>query len=209
MFMVYSPEGQSFLGAVQNLPVIKVDPAKRINQTNETGLENMHLEPDHSSAYFQHDQALKKYQDVKHVNERKLIIKAFEVMTSPVITINQEASLFDAWALMQTHNVQHVPVMADGLLIGIFAKSDLLNRVILNADNEIEEARSDHVADIMSNQVVATQPDTDIREVALALTQYKIGALPIVTSNEELLGIVTLSDLVERLSQPPPVELYI
>ena len=208
MFVVYSPEGQSFIGAVQNLPVIKVDPATRINQTNKTGLENMNLEPDHSNAYFQQDQALKKYQSVKSANERRVLVKAFEVMTSPVITTHPEASLYEAWAMLKGHGICHVPIINNGLLIGIFSKSDLLNRVILNADNEIEEARSNRVSDIMHNQVVATQPDTDIREVALALTKYKIGAIPVVTSNEELLGIITLSDLVKRLSQPPPIELY-
>lgn len=209
MFMVYSPEGQSFIGAVQNLPVLKVDPATRVNQATEVGLEYMSLEPDHSNPNFQNDQALKQYRGVKHVNERKLIVKAFEIMASPVLTVDPNTSLREAWQLMQQHDIHHLPVLSDRKLVGIFSKSDLLNRVILDKNNEIEEVRSERVEEIMSSQVVATQPDTDIREVALALTEYDIGALPIVTSNEALLGIVTLSDLVKRLSQTPPVELYI
>jgi len=208
MFMVYSPEGRSFIGAVQNLPVLKVDPSTRVNQTNKASLDTMNLEPDHSNPHFQHDKALKQYEGVKHLNERKLIVKAFEVMTSPVITCSPEMSLYEVWDLMQQHNIHHVPVLKEGLLVGIFSKSDLLNRVILNADKQIEEAHSNSVADIMKDQVVATEPDTDIREVAVALTKYDISALPIVTSNQALLGIVTLSDLVKRLSQAPPIELY-
>ena len=209
MFVVFSPEGQNLVGAVQNLPVLKVDPATRVNQANQVGLDTMNLEPDHSDAHFQQDKALKQYQEVKHANERKLIVKAFEVMTSPVITSTPETSLYDAWDLMQQHNIHHIPVLNAGLLVGIFSKSDLLNRVILNDERQIVEAHSQHVADIMRDEVVATEPDTDIREVAVALTKYAIGALPIVTSNQALLGIVTLSDLVKRLSQTPPIELYI
>jgi len=209
MFMVYSPEGQSFIGAVQNLPVLKVDPATRVNQTNEAGLEFMDLEPDHSNPHFKNDQALKQYQGIKHINERKLIIKAFEIMASPVVTLEPQTDLYQAWELMQAHNIHHLPIVSNHQLVGMVSKSDLLNRVILNKDNEIEEVRSERVEEIMSQQVVATQPDTDIRDVALALTEYDIGALPILTSNEALVGIITLSDLVKRLSQTPPVELYI
>ncbi|MEA3405316.1 MAG: CBS domain-containing protein [Pseudomonadota bacterium] len=209
MFIVYSPEGRSFIGAAQNLPVLKVDPATRINPTHETDLENMSLEPDHSNPHFQSDQALKKYQNVKHANERKLVVKAFEIMTTPVFTIEPNASLHKAWKIMQQHDIHHLPVILNNSLVGMFTKTDLLNRVILNDQNDIEEARAEKVEEIMSSQVVATQPDTDIREVALALTEYDIGALPIVTSNEALLGIITLSDLVKRLSQTPPIELYI
>ncbi|MBN2864797.1 MAG: CBS domain-containing protein [Thiotrichales bacterium] len=208
MFVVFSPEGQSLVGAVQNLPVLKIDPATRVNQTNPTNLDNMSLEPDHSNAHFQQDKALKQYEGVKHLNERKLIVKAFEVMTSPVVTSSPDSTLYEAWDLMQQHNIHHIPVLKEGLLIGIFSKSDLLNRVILNEDKQIEEARSNSVAEIMKHQVVATEPDTDIREVAVALTKYDIGALPIVTSTQTLLGIVTLSDLVKRLSKSPPIELY-
>lgn len=209
MFVVYSPEGQSFIGAVQNIPVLKVDPSKRVMQSKEAGLEDMKMEPDHSSAYFQQGQALKKYQGVKHLNERKLVVKAHEIMSSPVITIGSGANLHQAWALMKEHSIDHLPVVNEQALLGIFSKSDLLNRVILNQQGEIEEVRSASVAEIMSQQVIATQADTDIREVAQALTEFDIGALPIMTTNEELVGIVTLSDLVKRLSQQPPLELYI
>lgn len=208
MFVVYSPEGRRFIGEVNNLPSLKVDPIKRSNRAKQATLENMSLEPDHSSPYFQQDKALKQYQDVKEPNERKLIVKAFEVMSSPVITITSDASLYEAWALMQGHSIGHVPVVDNKVLIGIISKSDLLNRVILNADDEIEEVRSETVAQIMQGEVVTTEPDTDIREVAVALTKYQISALPVVNSNEVLLGIITLSGLVKRLSQPPPIELY-
>lgn len=208
MFVVYSPEGRRFIGEVQNLPALKVDPAKRANKSNETTLEDMSLEPDHSSPYFQQDRALKQYQDVKEGIERRLIVKALEVMSSPVITVSLEASLYEAWALMKRHEIRYLPVLDNEILVGIISKTDLLNRVILNANDEIEEVRSDTVAQIMQGEVVTTEPDTDIREVAVALTKYQVSALPIVTTNNNLLGIVTLSDLVRRLSKQPPIELY-
>ena len=208
MFVVYSPEGQRFIGAAQNLPALKVGPIAPISKEKGASLKDMSLEPDHSSPFFYQSMALKEYQEVKKPKERTLIFKASEVMSSPVITIGAEANLYEAWALMKKHDVHHIPVLESGVLVGIFSKSDLLNRVILNANGQIEETRSGSVKQIMQDEVIATQPDADIREVAVALTKYRIGALPIITADETLVGIVTLSDLVKRLSEQPPIELY-
>lgn len=208
MFVVYHPEGQSFVGAVQNLPVVKVDPATRVSETNKTGLESMNLEPDHSDPHFQNP-ALRQYQGVKHVNDGKVIVKAYEIMSTPVMTVEPDTSIEQAWELMRSQQVHYLPVLKEGGIKGIFSKSDLLNLVILNAEGDIDESRVEQVNEIMREQVVAVEPDTDIREVAQALTLYEIGALPIVTQEGDLLGIITLADLVKRLSKMPPVELYI
>ncbi|WP_373018843.1 HPP family protein [Thiomicrorhabdus sp.] len=210
MFVVYSPEGQSFIGAAQNLPALKVDPAKRVTQPKKAGLEDMSLEPDHSNPYFQKEEALRKYQNIQSSGgDRRRSVKVSELMSSPVVTIRSDVLIEDAWNLIVARKIHHLPVVSDGKLVGICSKSDVLQRIILDEAGNVEEARVDVVERIMNPQVITTRPGTEIQEIAMALTRYHIGALPVMDQQENLVGIVTLTDLAKHLSQRSPVGLYV
>jgi acetoin utilization protein AcuB len=211
MFVVYSPEGRSFIGAAQNLPVLRVDPVKRVSPAQEAGMENRRMEPDHSDAHFQQDSALRRYQRVQNADQeqRHPAVSVAEIMSISVVTVSPETTLETVWNLMQQHQIHHLPVMSDDQLVGMCSRNDVLKRVIVDDKGELEQVSDTNVAKIMRSEVVTAHPHTEIRQVALALTQYAIGALPIIDQQERLVGIVTLSDLVKRLSQLPPIELYV
>jgi acetoin utilization protein AcuB len=210
MFVVYSPEGQSFIGAAHNLPVLKVDPATRVPETSKAGLEDMNMEPDHSNPRFQADQALKHYRQTQQgQQERHVAVKVAEIMSSPVHTVEPDALLDGAWAMLQRHEIYYLPVVTEGRLLGICSKSDVLKKIIVAPGGEAEIAQNLRVAEIMQPEVVTATLETEIRQIAMALTQYHIGALPIMDQQGQLVGIVTLADLVRRLSQEPPIELYV
>jgi CBS domain-containing protein len=57
--------------------------------------------------------------------------KVGEVMSSGVITISSQASVSDAVDLMERQHIKRLPVKADGKLVGIVTRSDLL-RALLN-----------------------------------------------------------------------------
>lgn len=52
--------------------------------------------------------------------------KVGEVMTSGVVTIDENAPLADAVALMEERHIKRLPVVANGVLTGILGRSDLL-----------------------------------------------------------------------------------
>jgi CBS domain-containing protein len=51
---------------------------------------------------------------------------AKEVMTNPVITVADTASLGEIAALLETHRIGRVPVLRDGKLLGVVSRTDLL-----------------------------------------------------------------------------------
>ncbi|MGH6657167.1 MAG: CBS domain-containing protein, partial [Actinocrinis sp.] len=64
---------------------------------------------------------------------------AAALMSGPAITVRPEANLATAAWLMSTHNVKRLPVVdADGRLIGIVSRGDLL-AAILRSDGEIHD----------------------------------------------------------------------
>ena len=60
--------------------------------------------------------------DYVHAHGRKVD----ELMTYEVVTVEQDAALEEAVDLMNRHKVKRLPVMANGRLVGILARADLL-----------------------------------------------------------------------------------
>ncbi|GKT12127.1 MAG: acetoin utilization protein AcuB [Thiomicrorhabdus sp.] len=209
MFIIYSPEGQSFIGASQAIPALKVDPAKRINDVEDNVLDGVGVEAEEAKGRGKGFNAVNAYVTNQKDRNRRVVVKVSEVMTSPVEVITSENSLEDAWNKMQENNIAHLPVMRLDMLIGICSQTDLLGRVIVDKSGALEGVKQELVSDIMKTQVITTQADTDIRHVARVLTEYEIGALVVMNDYQQPMGIVTRGDLIKRLSNDPPVELYI
>ncbi|CAG0981056.1 CBS domain-containing protein [Geobacter sp.] len=55
-----------------------------------------------------------------------------------------------------------------------------------------------NVRDIMTTDVVSVKKETTIRELAELFTKHRVGSVPVVDDNGNLIGIVTESDLIEQ-----------
>jgi len=206
MFIVYSPEGQSFIGSVQQLPVLKVDPAKRINKVNESELESLKVDVGKQAQNTQ-NRALNAYKKNQQPI-RKIIVKATELMTNPVIAINDNESIENAWHLMAKEKIKHLPVMNSGELVGMCTQANILGRVIVDKQGGLEGVKPEKVSEIMNPMVVTTTGDTDVRHIAQALTGFDMDALIVMDEYQNISGIITESDLIRRLANEPPLELY-
>lgn len=72
----------------------------------------------------------KNYLHVKKEVERVSKIKVTDVMTKKVISVSPEATIFDAASKMDMHDVNRLPVVKDGKLVGIIARADLLKALL-------------------------------------------------------------------------------
>lgn len=52
--------------------------------------------------------------------------------------------------------------------------------------------------EIMTTEIITVKKETSLRELAELFTTYRIGSIPVVDDNGNLVGIVSESDLVER-----------
>ncbi|TDW16592.1 BON domain-containing protein [Rhizobium azibense] len=64
-----------------------------------------------------------------------------DVMSRNPVVVEEDASLGRVSGLMQQHNIKRIPVMREGVLVGIISRADLL-QVIVTADLD-ETARGD------------------------------------------------------------------
>lgn len=56
-----------------------------------------------------------------------------------------------------------------------------------------------HAADIMTTSVISVTEDTSVRDIAGILLQERISGVPVVDSDERVLGIVSEGDLMRRI----------
>jgi acetoin utilization protein AcuB len=198
------------IGASQPIPPLKVDPASRINPVEASGFGALNTELNDSAAKRSASDALGAYEAMqKKEHGRRRVVKVSEVMTFPVISVVSNWSIEQAWLLMKKQQIKHLPVLDGERLVGICSQDDLLGRLILTKDGELEGVKPERIGDIMHTQVVTTVPETDIRRVAKVFDEYGIGALLVMSSQDVILGIVTKGDLIHRLAQEPPIELYV
>ncbi|HEY6011703.1 MAG TPA: CBS domain-containing protein [Nitrospirota bacterium] len=62
-----------------------------------------------------------------------------ELMSSPPISVLPETSLHECMVLMTNERIRHLPVMDDGVLLGIVSIGDVVNTVISDQESTIEE----------------------------------------------------------------------
>jgi len=57
-------------------------------------------------------------------------VRVQEIMTTSLITVTPETTVFEAMALMTRHHIRHLPVLDQGKLDGIVSMADLVSEVV-------------------------------------------------------------------------------
>jgi acetoin utilization protein AcuB len=126
-------------------------------------------------------------------------------MTRNLATLSPEASAAEALTLCRERRIRHIPILEEGRLVGIVSDRDL--RGASPALGEPERARAlreIRVGDVMTREVVTVDPQDSIENAAQEMYELKIESLPVVAegsavAEEELLGIITSSDMMRAL----------
>lgn len=126
------------------------------------------------------------------------MIKVRDVMVSPVVTIDAEATVEEACRIMGERHIGSVIVTEGGKPSGIFTERDLLTKILLKDYSLMKEK----VRGFMSSPLTVITPDFELREAARVMTQLKIRRLPVVHEGR-LLGIVTSADITRAIGESP------
>ncbi len=128
------------------------------------------------------------------INEKqKLPIEASKVghiMSTKVLTVNEKELADMATSIMQWKNIHHVPVEnSAGELCGLLTWTHAQK-----FRNEINDP-SLTIEKIMAKNVISVDTRTTIKKAIAIMKKNKIGCLP-VTQEKELVGIITLKDVI-------------
>jgi CBS domain-containing membrane protein len=129
------------------------------------------------------------------------MIVCHELMTKPVYTLPDTASLAEARKLMESRQVRHLPIVdRKERLVGMFTQRDLLatmdSAMYQMTEDELATRESEiGIASVMTKKVATASPDTPLRQAAVFLQKKRYGCLPILTE-KRVVGIITDSDFV-------------
>lgn len=131
-------------------------------------------------------------------------MRVADLMTAPLVTIGHDATVADAWSIIRSRQVRHLPVLdSDRRLIGMVTDHDLrlviLGRCLEEEPDRLARALGGlRVNEIMTWAVITVRPDADIREAARIMRDHKLGALP-VADGGRVVGILAATDVIRAV----------
>ena len=148
-----------------------------------------------------------------------------DIMNVKPVTVQAEASVSQAAAILRENKISGLPVLDGERLVGIVSESDLLR--LLSVDEEegglwlpspfeifevpfrdlvkwermrsaLDEIPNKKVSGVMSRNLHEVGPGDSIEEAAGIMTRHRINRLPVVEEGR-LVGIVTRGDIISGL----------
>jgi CBS domain-containing membrane protein len=128
--------------------------------------------------------------------------KISSVMSSKLLSVAPTDDASDAYNLMDSAGVKHLPVLQDGELVGILSRSDFTSNNVIDMETrrasftncKVRELMIDHPATITSDETLE-----DAREV---MEEAGIHCLPVMQGSQ-LIGMITSSDFFKD-EEPKP-----
>ncbi len=112
----------------------------------------------------------------------------------PPPTVTLDATVLDAVRVMEKARVGAVAVVENGELRGIFTERDVMLRVVLK-ELKASETR---VREVMTWPVETTSDDTSEEDALTHMVDHHIRHLPVVGNSGQLLGVLSIRNVLEH-----------
>ena len=144
-------------------------------------------------------------------------MKAKDIMTSPVVSIELDATIMRAAQIMLQKRISGLPVVdKDGRLVGIVTEGDFLRRAETGTErrrprwlefligpgrlaDEYTRSHSRKLEDVMTRDPVIVSEDAPLEEIVNVMERHQIKRLPVVRG-QQLVGIVSRANLLQALA---------
>lgn len=122
-------------------------------------------------------------------------------MATNPFTVSPEHTVPRAREVMETHNVRHLPVVDNGVVVGVISRGDLdkagPSAATTFSAGEITYLLSKlKVAKVMTRNPITVTPDTLLEQAALLMRDNKIEMLPVLEAGK-LVGVITESNILD------------
>ena len=124
----------------------------------------------------------------------RLVKRSESGMIVDPVTLKEGATVREARALMKKQKIGGIPIVDDaGILVGI----------VTNRDLRFESELNKKLGDIMTHEdLITAKEGTNLKQAEQILQHYKVEKLPIVDSNNKLVGLITFKDIEKKMNFP-------
>ena len=120
-----------------------------------------------------------------------------KVMTPFPYSIEVQESLHQAKEMMSIHRIHHLPVMDQGIPLGIIRFRDLLRTIELDQNSDEPTLR---VGDVPREEAYVVDLSAPLDRVLQQMAEQRLGAA-LVVKDERLAGIFTLTDACQCFAE--------
>lgn len=113
--------------------------------------------------------------------------------SAAVHSASEDESVADVVKRLTELRIGAVPVIADGVVVGIFSERD----VIHGLTNEGAAALTRTIGEVMTSPVIGIEPEASALAALSLMTRRRIRHLPVI-DGERLVGFVSIGDLVKH-----------
>ena len=138
---------------------------------------------------------LHKNMTIEQQAEKVRMVKRSESgMIQDPVTMDVNDNVGDALDLMAKYKIGGIPVVnANKLLVGI----------VTNRDLRFQKDMAAPIKNIMTSEnIITANEGTDLEKAREILQEYKIEKLPVVNTNNELIGLITYKDITKLKEKP-------
>jgi Predicted transcriptional regulator, contains C-terminal CBS domains len=116
-----------------------------------------------------------------------------EIASRDVISLTVDCTIKDAAKKLSENEIDGAPVMEKGKVVGVFTVTDLVKAIA----NDKEKL---NVGELMSPNVVIVNEDLKIANSIEVMLKKSISRLIVADNDQNLLGIVTRTDLINIIT---------
>jgi len=140
------------------------------------------------------------------------LVTAADIMSTEVISVQPDTLLIEAARRIAENNISGVPVVGEGhIVVGIISEKDYLSKMGATENGSFMEIiaaclsnkgclampiREKVAKDIMTTPVITVKADNSIFELSQILADNNINRIPVTTTENQIVGIVTRGDIV-------------
>ena len=119
-------------------------------------------------------------------------MKVKDCMNDDIIYLMPEATIEDCAKLMENNHIGSIPVCnPDKKILGIVTDRDIILRSIACS----KDVKTTPISEIMTTNVYYCFENDEISSIQNKMSKEQIRRLPVVDSNKEVIGIISIGDL--------------
>ncbi|WP_342240807.1 CBS domain-containing protein [Inquilinus sp. OTU3971] len=124
-------------------------------------------------------------------------MKVKDAMHNGAACVEATTSLREVARRMRDDDIGAIPVRADGQLIGIVTDRDITCRALADSGDPAKLT----VREVMTKNVTCCSSDDDIATAIKVMEERKVRRLPVMDSNKNLIGMLSLGDLSHKVAK--------
>lgn len=209
MFAMYDDDGLNFRSSIDHLyNVHEIAPSQKLkNKVKDEDSKQNFQESLYEGKITK--EATDAYKQMTNLDTREDIYHVEQIMSYNVVTVQDNQTVKECYELMKEHTIQQLPIIAENKLHlkGIITRHDIL-KYLVNDLELSEENFEKTIESISTKKIITTDPISDIRRVSQVMLDFNLNAIPVVNSNDILVGIVSRNDIIKAVASLPHFQLW-